>query len=152
VVSTLLPGDAEITAEPAEPLEEAGEVAAGEPMLFRLRVEAPGGPLTTRFLHVLQGVDADGDANEAVYIESTSGTPFAGAAVNGVAVLFPVDLDQELAEIRYAFPSGTTRHLITGLVPDSAYDIVSDATTITVRPGTAQTADEAGVLELNLQA
>ncbi|MBA3368519.1 MAG: hypothetical protein H0T99_07610 [Geodermatophilaceae bacterium] len=150
VVTTLLPADAEIAAEPAETLEEAGEVAVGEPMQFRLRVEAPGGPRETRFLHVLQGADAGTAADPITLVESGAGTPFVGAVVAGTAVLFPVDAGVEVGELTYAAPAGTARHLVTGLVPGGGYDVETQAAngevTVTIRPGSAQQADDGGVL------
>jgi hypothetical protein len=152
VISTLLPADAEIATEPAEPLTETGEPAAGEPMLFRLRVEAPGGPTRARFLHVLQGVDPGGAANEVLLIESNGGTPYAGAVVGETAVLFPGDLGEVVRELTYTVPAAARRHLITGLVPGSGYDsetqVDGSRLVVTIRPGTGQTADDGGVLSL----
>jgi hypothetical protein len=154
VVSTLLPEDAEITAEPAESLEETGEVAAGEPMQFRLRIEAPGGPASARFLHVLQGVDAGSSSDSSVLIESDSPTPFVGALVRGTVVLFPFDLGTTLEEVTYSVPADTDRHLITGLAPRGTYESESviEGTTliVTIRPGTDLEASEGGVLVLDL--
>ncbi len=155
VVTTLLPGDAEIGVEPAEPLAEDAEPAIGEPMRFRLRVEAPGGPLETRFLHVLQGVDPGGTVGDASLILSRAGTPFAGAAVAATAVLFPVDAGATVETLTYAVSEGVTRHLIAGLVPGGGYDVESKAIggerVVTIRPGTLRVADESGVLMVNLQ-
>jgi hypothetical protein len=155
VVTTLLPADADITTEPAEPLEENGEPAQGEPMQFRLRVEAPGGPRDVRFLHILQGLDAGGAADTVTLIESSGGTAFAGAVVAGTAVLFPVEIGTEVTELTYTVPAGSSRHLITGLVPDAGYDIETEDANgeraVTIRAGSAQTADAGGVLVLNLQ-
>jgi hypothetical protein len=149
-VTTLLPADAEIAAEAAEPLE--GEVASGEWMHFRLRVEAPGGPADARFLHVLQGVDPGGAPDAATLVESSAGTPYAGAVVGETVVLFPVDLDAEVGELTYAVPAGTTRHLVTGLTPGGGYDVESRedgaGQVVTIRSGTAQRADGSGVLLL----
>ncbi len=154
VVTTLLPTDAGITSEAAEALEADNEPAVGEPMRFRLRVEAPDGPKVTRFLHVLQGVDAGGTADEVEVIESSAGTAFAGAVVNGIAVLFPVDLDDEFDDLTYSVPAGTERHLITGLAPGGKYgvDVQDDGDEIVVRvtSGGGETADDAGVLSLDL--
>jgi len=149
VVTTLLPVDAEIAAEPAELLE--GEVALGEQMKFRLRVEAPGGPAETRFLHVLQGADAGVTPDTAVLIEGEGGSPFAGVSVAGWVVLFPVDATASVESLAYSAPAGT-RHLITGLVPGSQWDAgaepAGDGVVVTLQPGTTHTADDAGVLDI----
>ncbi len=147
-VTTLLPTDAEITAEVAEPLEESGEVAAGELMTHRLRVEAPGGPADVRFLHVLQGADGGTAPDAVTLIESEEGTPFAGVAVAGTAVLFPVDVDAVVESVSYTAPDAV-RHLITGLEPGSGWDIAIDSSgRVTIAPGSAQTANDAGVLDI----
>ena len=119
-------------------------------MRFRLRVEAPGGPRETRFLHVLQGGDAGTAADPAVTIESGPGTPFVGAVVAGTVVLFPVDIGVEASEVTYAAPAGTVRRLVTGLVPGGGYDIetqtVGGDVTVTIRPGSTLIANDGGLL------
>lgn len=154
VVTTLLPTDAAIRSEPAEPLAENGEPADGEPMRFRLRVEAPGGPRETRFLHVLQGADAGAPVDPVALVESRGGTPFAGAVVKGTAVLFPVDVGAEVGELTYAVPAGTVRHLVTGLTPGGGFDIAKRAgrgeLAVTIRRGATQRADASGVLVLDV--
>ncbi len=150
-VTTLLPADAEIAVEPAEALE--GEVAAGEPMMFRLRVEAPGGPTETRFLHVLQGADAGATADEVALVESSQGTPMTGAVVAGTAVLFPVAVGVAVESVTYTAPAGTVRHLVTGLVPGGGYEVevqpVDGGFQVAIRSGTTQQADEGGVLVID---
>jgi hypothetical protein len=152
-ITTLLPADAEISAEPAEPLEEDGEPAVGEPMLFRLRVEAPGGPSAVRFFHVLQGVDADGDAAPVVALTSDDRT-FAGAVVGTTAVLIPVNMGREVTELRYTVPAETATHLITGLTPEAGYDLLSsageDGIAVQLVPGSAYQADSGGVVAVTL--
>jgi hypothetical protein len=153
-VTTLLPEDAVIAVEPAEPLVEQNEPAIGEPMQFRLRVEAPGGPLETRFLHVLQGVDAGEAADEASFVTSSEGTSFPGVVVASTAVLFQVEAGVTVETLTYAVPEGTTRHLITGLEPGDTYDVetgVIDARrVVTIRSGTTRTVDDGGMLVLEL--
>jgi hypothetical protein len=150
-VTTLLPVDAEISAEPAELLE--GEVALGELMKFRLRVEAPGGPADTRFLHVLQGLDAGSTPDVPTLVESESGAAFAGVSVAGWLVLFPVDISAGVDSLTYTAPA-VTRHLVTGLAPGSQWDVATapsgDGITITIQPGTSQAADDAGVLLIEM--
>ncbi len=156
VVTTLLPADSMISSEPAEPLEENAEPAIGEPIQYRLRVEAPDSPAEIRFLHVLQGVDAGSEADQVMLVESTQGTPFAGATIKDTAVLFPVDLADELAELTYAVPQGTSTHLITGLAPGGRYDVQTEAENgdliVTIRPGGKERADDGGVLVLDVSS
>jgi hypothetical protein len=80
-ITTLLPADAVITGEPAEPLEEDGEPANNEPMSHRLRVEAPGGPQEANFLHVLQGAHSGAAADAVQLMQSDSGNAFVGAVL-----------------------------------------------------------------------
>jgi hypothetical protein len=119
-----------------------------------LRVEAPGGPRETRFLHVLQGADVGTVADQSVLVESSGGTPFVGAVVAGTAVLFPVEVGSEVGELTYAVPAGTVRHLITGLEPGGEYEVETRTEggklVVTVRPGPAERADGGGVLVLEV--
>jgi hypothetical protein len=150
-VTTLLPSNAVITSELAETGNEADE----EPMEFRLRVEAPGGPQNVRFLHVLQGADAGISSDSVALIQSTSGTPFEGALVNGMVILFPVDLDTPFSSLTYSAPAGTETHLITGLTPNGGYDVVTQPldshVQVTINTGTTDYADSGGVLTLTIQ-
>lgn len=152
VVTSLLPAGAMITSAAAEAL--VGDPATGEPMRFRLQVEAPREQQSTRFLHVLQGVDGSAPESPASLVQSSSGVPYAGAAVAGTLVLFPVQLDQALTETAYVAPIGTSRQIITGLTPGARYDLVSQPAAgglqITIRQGTTYQADEGGVLDLPL--
>jgi len=153
-ITTLLPSDAAITSEPAEPLEDSGELALGEPMHFRLRVEAPGGPRDVRFLHLLQGVDPGATADEAALVESDGDGAFEGVVVGDTAVLFPVQVGAEPGELSYTVPAAAVRHLITGLVPGGGYDVVAepaaDGLRVTVRGGTTELADDGGVLSFQV--
>ena len=105
-VNTLLPANATITSAPREAL--GSDPAIGEPMQFRLEVEAPGGPASARFLHVLQGADAGASADAVALVQSTSGNAFAGAVVKNTAVMFPVDVSTTFTGVTYQVPAGTT--------------------------------------------
>ncbi|MCC6558637.1 MAG: hypothetical protein IT372_37355 [Polyangiaceae bacterium] len=151
-VSTLLPEDATITAETYTPTSDPEtRPAEFEPMTATLRVEPASMPKDARFLHVLEGADAGATAAAATLIRSSGGTPYAGAAARGAAVLFPVSLGPA-AEVKYTAPAGVTRHFITGLTPGAGYDVARQRLNerggeqITVRAGSAMKADEGGVL------
>jgi hypothetical protein len=93
-ISTLLPADATLRGEQVSlnqdrQVADEGQVAGGEPMTHRLRVEAPGGPADARFLHVLQGLDDGASPTPTSLVESLGGTPFAGARVGETEVLSP---------------------------------------------------------------
>ncbi len=149
--TTLLPEDATVAAETVDAYG-AENTAQEEPMKYRLRVEAPGGPQTVRFLNVLQGADAGATPDAASRVRSTSGTAYAGTVVKGVAVLFPVDLGGPFASLTYTVPAGTTAHLITGLVPNAGYDATvqnaGGAVQVRLQPGRQYQADAGGVLVL----
>jgi hypothetical protein len=125
-------------------------------MQFRLRVEAPGGPVETRFLHVLQGVDPGFTADSATLIISRAGTPFAGVVVAATAVLFPVEVGVEVTDVVYAVPEWTTRHLITGLVPGGSFEVETEEAgaelIVKVRTGTGRVADNGGVLVVDVSS
>ena len=87
-------------------------------------------------------------------VQSTAGTPFAGAVVRNTAVMFPVDINAPFTGVSYSVPAGTTRHLVTGLVPNAAYDVSLQTSggTIAVRVATGGgtlRADSGGVLTVS---
>ncbi|HMA37508.1 MAG TPA: S-layer homology domain-containing protein [Chloroflexia bacterium] len=147
-VTTLLPATATIAVQPAEALSY--EPAQNEPMHWRLLVEAPGGPQSVRFLHVLQGADPGAAADPASLIQSTSGTPYAGALVHQTAVLAPVYLTIPFTSLIYTVPASTTGQLITGLQANGFYTAaqqpVGNALQMTITPGGSLQADSGGVL------
>jgi hypothetical protein len=146
--TTLLPTNAAVTVELYTNL--AGDLAPLESMAYRLRVEAPGGPSSVRFLNVLQGADAGTAANVATLVQSTNGTAFAGAVVANTAVLFPVDLGGAFSGTTYFVPGLVAIHLITGLTPNAGYTVVRVAAgtgeTVTVSSGGPSLTDSGGVL------
>lgn len=147
--TALLPKNAEVAAE--EPDQwGVDNTAVDEPMKFRIRVEAPGGPKDVRFLNVLQGADAGAKAADVSLVESTGGNKYEGSVVNGVAVMFPVDLGGSFSGVEYTAPSGTAAHIITGLTPNAGYDVdVSNdggGVKVSVKAGSKYKADDGGVL------
>ena len=151
-VTTLLPvGSAPVIEKnPEQPLR--GDVAKGEPMTHRLRVEAPGNPKDVRFLHVLQGANAGMAADASKVIHSSAGTAFTGAIVGKTAILFPVILDTPFTGTVYAAPAELETHLVTGLTPEAGYTVtrmLAGATeTVSINPGGGQMADSGGVIRL----
>lgn len=151
-VRTLLPTGAVPTVERNPDTPIRGDVAKGEPMLYRMRVEAPGHPRSARFMHVLQGTDAGVGADETELIRSSAGTEYDGAVVGTVAVLFPVQVTTPFSAVTYAVPERVRTHLVTGLVPGGAYSVdrarVGLNETVTVRVGGIERADSGGVLTI----
>ena len=144
-VSSLLPAAATVTVEAAEnPLnDEPGEA---DDIKMRLRVEATGGPQSVKFLHVIKGTDAGGAPAATSVINSTGGTAYEGAAVDGVALMFPVDIAAKFESVTYTAPGGVNAHLVTGLAPDTGYKVEQNGGTVTVTPGGDKKTDSGGVL------
>jgi hypothetical protein len=145
VVTALLPVGAQLTSVPADHSED---IAIGDPIRYRLKVEDASQPRRVRFLHVLQG-DA---AATPVSVTSSAGAAYNGAVVNGVAVLFAVDLRAPVGNLTVDLPSGTTRVLVTGLAAGGAYTSTKSGTRLTVVAGgsAGQRADSGGVLDVQL--
>ena len=92
-------------------------------------------------------------------VQSSAGTPFAGAAVGTLAAVFPVDLATRFAGVTYAVPAGVTGQLVGGLSRNEPYDVrfrtVGSAVEVTVTPaaaGGSHRADDGGVLALGTLA
>ncbi len=147
-VTTLLPTNATMTAEAAEPLPN--EIARGEPMQFRLRVQAALNETTVRFLHVLQGADAGVNPSPLVLIEGKAETRYAGVVVENIAVLFREHEFTPFQSVTYAVPATTIAHLVTGLRPNGDYDVqlqnAGDKIQVTIANGGASRTDGGGVL------
>lgn len=146
-IEALLPAGATLAGSKVEQVKSAAE---GEPARFRLVVEDPKRPRDVRFLHTLEGADPGAAASARRLVRSSAGTPFEGAVLGTSAVLFPVDLTAPFTQVTYSLPRGTSRQLITGLAPNGGYDVKTKAAggsiEVTIAPGSAQRADQAGVL------
>jgi hypothetical protein len=147
-ITTLLPDAATLVASPDEP--DAGRPAIGEPMQHRLMVEAPGNPRRARFLHVIQGADGSASPDAATLMTSRAGTAYEGAAVGDTAVVFPVDLDGEVATTTIGVPQGVKRVLITGFAKNKGYRVESKGGEVAVTAGGDSQTDGGGVLVVTL--
>jgi hypothetical protein len=145
-VTSLLPANGVMSAEEL-PREVSGNAANLEFIRFRLRVEAPAGPQSVRFLHVLQGANAGATADSATPIETAG---FSGAVVRGTAILFPTDLSAPFTTLTYTVPSAVSSHRVTGLTANGAYGVttrtVGPNIEVTITSGGTLRADSAGVL------
>lgn len=150
VSTSLLPEDAEVSTEPAPSslgtAYDAGP-AIGEPMKFRIRVDAPGGPARTRFLTVLQGADGDAEPDAATLVRSSSETPYVGALVAETLVLFA---DAAGGETSVELPNGTARVLVTGLEPQAGYAVDVDSGVLSIDSGGDVPTDAGGVLDVEV--
>jgi hypothetical protein len=149
-VTVLLPANASLQAVNKVDRHISDTTAQGETMQVRLMSEAPGNPKLTRFLHVLQGADADVSADTVALVQSDDGL-WEGAAVHGTLILFAHDFNQTLsAPLSYNVPADVKQHIITGLTPGAGYDVqvetTSDGLRVIVNPGTQYQADSGGVL------
>lgn len=148
-VQTLLPQAAVLTARPAESFNR---VAEGELSRFQLMVEDPASPRAVRFLHTLEAADPGAAPSPAAMVRSSAGAAFTGAVLGSTAVLFSVDLGAPVSSVTYAVPASTKAQLVTGLSPGARYDVTTrrsgGSIEVTIKPGSARQADEAGVIAL----
>jgi hypothetical protein len=151
-ISSLLPVVSSFSSMPVGP--ELNPIAQLEPSHYRITVEDLTTPNDIRFLHVLQGADANVmTAAPTSLVQSDSGTPFDGALLPNNVVLFKRDLSAAFTSVTYTVPMGTTAHYITGLAPNTGYvvssQVVGQNRQTTIAPGGSSNTDSAGVLELS---
>lgn len=150
-VKSLLPEKATLAVKSDHPMWDGGgkQTATGEPMRYRLMVEAPNRQ-DVRFLHVLQGADAGAAADPARLVQSTSGTPFEGAVVRDTAVLFPRDFGEPATAVAYEAPAAVKLHVVTGLSPQKGYSITlkttGDKVAVSIAEGGQIQSDKGGAL------
>lgn len=148
---TLMPQSANIVTTAIENLNLIAEL---EPMHYREIVQDLSNPTSIRFLHVLQGADAAVGPDAATTITQVSGTAYDGAVVHNTAVLFRVNLSGTFTGLSYTAASGTTKHYVTGLNPNTGYTVATSAgpggtVQAAVTPGGATLSDSGGVLVFN---
>jgi hypothetical protein len=117
-------------------------------MVYILQMQDPANPIDTRFLNVLQGADQGAAMTPAVYVKSSSGTPFDGAAFGGTVVYFPVNANPALAATTLPAPAGTHTAFIAGLVANTGYSVTVSGGVIALAPGGQTMADAAGVVRV----
>jgi hypothetical protein len=137
-VTTLLPADAKLFAEP--PAKDP-DAAHNEPMRARLRVEPAHPAAQVTFLHVLQGTDGAADP-----VSRFDAPTYQGVLVRGVAILLPAELGAPAETLSYRAPDVATEQIVAGLLPNATYDVTTRGRQITIRRGTKTRADEGGVL------
>lgn len=144
VATTLLPTNATLQGAADDNLN--GEAAGGEPMRFRLMVEAPSGPSEARFLHVLQGADRAGRL--ATSALASCGGAMTALMVSGTLAIFPNLLTMTPTPFTCTAPGRVTSYLITGLAPHARYTVRLDAGRgrLTVALGGGSIADPGGVI------
>jgi hypothetical protein len=140
-VETLLPAAPQIVVAPLAD-EVSSAPASNEMMRYRLMVEAAAPEV--RFLHVLQGTNADVTPLISTLMESSGGTAYQGALMGDTAVLFPVDALATFEGLEFSTTAATS--YITGLTPNAGYDVTVNGSTIRIAAGTQRSADVGGVL------
>jgi hypothetical protein len=128
--------------------EASGDPAHYEPMLYHLEVDSEN-KAEERFLHVLQGSDAGAQPLVTNLVTITDGG-YEGAVVGTTLALFPVHTNAQVNTLTYNVSATLTTHIITGLMPNTAYDVTltpnGDIVTVAIASGTALISDSAGVL------
>jgi hypothetical protein len=157
IVTTLLPSDAQLAGEMAEPLKENSEPAELDPMVARLRVESRAREV--RFLHVLEGADAKSTPDDPVLVDAGDELVAVALRARGLVVAFPRELgdaprslDEGGSGSTIAVPIGARALMLTGLVPGGAYAAArqGDGRVRITRGGGAK-ADSGGVLWIPLK-
>ena len=150
-VTSVLPAAATFT--PISIVGALTTVADLEPCQYRMVVQNPSNPTDERFLHVLQGTDANIQPDSTTMVQSTSGTPMDGVVLANNVVLFMVDATKSFSGTTYNVPTNVNRHFITGCVPKGFYNVTSasaaNVLVVTISPSTSGSqADAAGVLAM----
>jgi hypothetical protein len=154
VVDSLLPQQVTVSVDNQIPNENGyNETAEYERVKYRLKIDATGGPARTRFLHVLQGLDASASPYTPTLIQSSAGTPFQGAEVGGDSVVMPVDVGPGVATTTFAVSNAVSRFFVTGLAPGQRYEVAiapsasGKQVVVTASASGAYTADAGGVVQ-----
>jgi len=145
----LLPTTASISWVP-----EAGSltnVAELEPSIGRIVEQDPGNPADERFLHVLQAGDPGSAMAPATLVQSSAGSSLDGAQFGSTLVLFARSITTPFQGTVYVAPAAATTHYITGLAPNTGYNVTEQAAAqgavqITIAAGGSYMTDAGGVL------
>lgn len=135
-LDTLLPLGAAPQVDTEKPLYDpaspgSDQTATGEPARWRIRVDAPGDPGVAVFLHALQVREGGSALPVPVRVSSDVAPEFQGAVLGDTLVLFAADIRLRPTTVAYHAPPSASRHHVTGIDPDHAYQV-------TVTPDGAQ--------------
>lgn len=146
-ISNLLPAASVLTSFPSENINALCEL---EQTTHELKIEDPSNPSDIRFLNVIQGADANASKDNALLIQSHSGTEFEGAVVNNTAIMFIKIWNAAFSNTSYSIPNSVTAQIVSGLIPSAGYDVAltnnGNNIDVTITPGDDIYADTGGVL------
>lgn len=117
----------------------------------RFMIEANNDPLSTRFLHTLEGADGGATAKASSLLRSSNTYDnFEGVVMDSCVALFPYtlfDTQDPFQRIEYTTPNHVKYHYISGLLPNTSYVISKNGQTFNIVPGNSlNRTDEGGVL------
>jgi hypothetical protein len=148
-MDALLPANATLTSV-ARGNDAGSEPAAGDPVPFRLWSEDLTLPADVRFLNILQGTGSQAAKLPVSLLQSASGTPFDGAVVGTVAVMFRRDIVAPFTNVTFSVPAGVANVYLSGLTPGAGYSVFKttglSGTQYTITAGGQVLADQGGVL------
>lgn len=116
-----------------------------EPTVYIYQVQNSANPASARFLHVLQGSDSGTPMAKATYLQSTAGQHFDGAAFSTYAVYFPT-YAEAFTGTTLTIPAAAKTVMVTGLAPNTGYQVTVAGSTITISPNGPAMSDNAGLL------
>ncbi|AIE83952.1 hypothetical protein OP10G_0584 [Fimbriimonas ginsengisoli Gsoil 348] len=130
---------------------DANETANWEPMTCRIQVEDPTNPKNIRFLHVVQGADANMAPLASTLVQSSAGDAFDGTTFGTYALMFKNDITTAFNSVTFTVPATVTTFFVGDLKPNTGYTVTktvtANGTTVTIVPGAGNVSDSAGVLK-----
>lgn len=150
----LLPAGAAVSNHPFESFPLIAQADKDYAPKTRILVDA-GTPTSVRFLNVLEAEDFGAPSTGASLVQSTSGTPFDGAAMGTSAVVFKRNMADSFAMTSFDVPGSVKQIYVTGLSSNAFYGISMTSTgtklAVTITTGGSSKSDSVGVLAFTAQ-
>jgi hypothetical protein len=130
----------------------------GAHKVYRLEVRPGAQAAANRWLTVFDAALVPSGAARASRLSHAGGTVLAGQVLGvlmradsgNFAVLFPNGNGAVTGEVKYVIPAAATRHVLTGLAPNTAYSVTATIgggkATVDVKPGSGRVSSASGVL------
>lgn len=136
---------------PAGAVPEAADITSGQPapyedMKARVIVNAPGDPLETRFLHLVQATDLAATDADATQLVTSAGGAYEGMVIGTRCVLFRKTAEVTELPLAFTVPAGITEFHLTGMEKFTGYEIANAGGSVTITAGTQRFSDGGGVL------